>query len=583
MDEVSVIDVRPQARAKRRAAKPVEILASICAGVFVLYVGTAWFEFVFDDVYQVLDTAAIRTWSAFPRYFHEPTFATPYYRPLVLTWFRINDAVFGQSAAGWHLSSVGLHVAVTALVYALARRLGASTKIALAAVVIFGVHPIHIESAAWVSDACDPLAAVFAICAFLAFVGGWQTKAMAWSCIGCVLYAAALLTKETAVALPAFVAGYAFVYGEGNWASRLRLAATAAAPSVVITAGYLYLHESLTGSVVTRPATVSAATALLTLPSLLLAYLRKFVAPVGLSEFYDHDYVNSAGSLNFIVPIVVLSIVAAVVSYWQRRSRYPKLIAMCVCWLVAGLAPALDAQKLPRFGLAQDRYVYLASAALAILAALAIEEAAERLAPRLPWAMAAATGVLATVLVPLNLSQQVYWSGDYLLYKRGVEMAPHNERARNNYGRVLAERGELGAAESIFGGVLRQTPDSSSAHYNLGFTYYRAGRYADAEAHLARAEALEPENPFIHLYRGLVAMRRSKLDVAEREIRHAIDIGPGHAGFHLALGYVLELKGDTGGALRETQAELVNSPSNAGVLKRASVLQARVPRVETTR
>jgi hypothetical protein len=78
-------------------------------------------------------------------------------------------------------------------------------------------------------------------------------------------------------------------------------------------------------------------------------------------------------------------------------------------------------------------------------------------------------------------------------------------------------------------------------------------------------------------------MRQSKLDLAEREIRHAIDIGPGHAGFHLALGYVLELKGDTGGALRETQAELVNSPSNAGVLERAAVLQARVPRVETTR
>jgi tetratricopeptide (TPR) repeat protein len=558
-------------------ARPGAILSCICAATFVLYLGTAWFGFVLDDVYQVLDTAAIHSWGYFFGYFTTATFATPYYRPLLLTWFRINDALFGANATGWHLSSVALHVAVTALVYALARRLGGTTTVALVAALIFGVHPIHIQSAAWVSDACDPLSAVFVLAAFLAWVHGEQRSSAAWKAAAAASYVLGLLTKEGAVVLPALIVAYAAMYTDGNWKDKARWAISGALPFAVITAAYLYVHEELTRSVVGNQMNLSFTTALLTVPSLVMFYLKKLFVPIGLSGFYDNPYISTASLKDFFLPLIVLAVAAGAVWLWQRRAKESRLIAFSACWFVLTLAPALDVRKLPHDGAAHDRYLYLASVGFSILIALGLEQMLARSAAVDRERLTAVAAIaMAVVLAGLNLPQQVYWANDFLLYQRGVEIAPGNDRARNNLGRVLAERGDFRGAETMFVDILSRNPDSALAHYNLGYTLYRQGRYAEAEPHLVRAIAGEPSNPFMHLYLGLTAMREGKLDIAESEVGQAVRMRPGLLGFHLALSYVLESKGDLGGALQETRAELAHAPGNAAIRERAAELQARV-------
>jgi protein O-mannosyl-transferase len=566
--------------AEKRAtfvARPGAILACICAATFVLYLGTAWFGFVLDDVYQVLDTAAIHSWGYFFGYFTSATFATPYYRPLLLAWFRINDALFGANAAGWHLCSVTLHVAVTALVYALARRLGGTTTVALIAALIFGVHPIHIQSAAWISDACDPLSAIFLLAAFLAWVHGEQRSSTTWKAAAAAAYVLALLTKEGAVALPALIVAYAAIYTDGNWKDKARRAISSALPFAVITAAYLYVHEELTRSVVGNQMNLSFTTALLTVPSLVTFYLKKLFVPIGLSGFYDNPYIRTASFRDFFLPLIVLAVVAGAVWLWQRRAKESRLIAFATCWFVLTLAPALDVRKLPHDGAAHDRYLYLASMGFSILIALGLDQMLASTAPANRERVTAAAAIaLAVVLVALNLPQQVYWANDFLLYQRGVAIAPGNDRARNNLGRVLAERGDFRGAETMFVDILSRNPDSALAHYNLGYTLYREGRYAEAEPHLVRATAGEPSNPFMHLYLGLTAMREGKLDIAEREVGQAVRMRPGHLGFHLALSYVLESKGDLSGALQETRAELAHAPGNAAIRERAEQLATRL-------
>ena len=87
-----------------------------------------------------------------------------YYRPLFLLWLRINDAVFGNQAWGWHLTTILAHVLATLLVYLLAWRLGIGRDVALLAALIFGLHPAHIEAVAWISGVTEPLLGIYLDC-----------------------------------------------------------------------------------------------------------------------------------------------------------------------------------------------------------------------------------------------------------------------------------------------------------------------------------------------------------------------------------------------------------------------------------
>lgn len=559
----------------RVAIHPAALVSSLCAAVFVVYLSTAWFGFVYDDVYQVLNADAIYSRQHFLRFFTEPSFYTPYYRPLFVAWYRLNDALFGTHPAGWHLSSVAVHVAVTALVYALVRRIAGGTAPALAAAATFGLHPIQVESVAWISAAGDPLCAMFFIAAFLAYLKSTQQGAR-WTMAALALYAGALLSKEPAVMFPLVVAAHVTISSEKAWQGRIAAAVRTVAPYLGLTAVYLVVHQRITHSVLTRQADASIGTALLTVPSLVWFYCQKLVLPVGLSQFYDPAYVSAPTAGNFLLPLAGVALIAGAIWVWQRRSRYSRAIAFGAWWFALTLAPVLNIRNFRLEDAVHDRYLYLPSVGFAMLIAIALLELSELGFARHKWAMPAMSAGLATLLAAMTVAQQTYWANDYLLYRRGVEIAPHNDKARNNLGRVLAERGEFSAAEAMFREVLRENPNSGMAHYNLGYACYRQQRFGEAEAHLTRAVALLPDDAFARLYLGLTEMQERKLDAAEREIRQAIRMRPSAVGYHLALGYVLEMKGDLQGALAETRAEVGFSPDNAAIRQRAAALQAKV-------
>ena len=149
----------------------------VCAIAFLAYVPTLGFQFVYDDKPQILQNPAIRAWHYLPNYFTSHVWAElyphvggDYYRPVFLLWFRLNHAMFGVNPEGWHLTTVLCHVAATWLVFRLVRRLAASPWIAFSAATLFALHPVHIESVAWVSGVTDPLLAIFLLGSFLAYL-----------------------------------------------------------------------------------------------------------------------------------------------------------------------------------------------------------------------------------------------------------------------------------------------------------------------------------------------------------------------------------------------------------------------------
>src|ERR1039457_3742563 len=148
----------------------------VCGVAALVYVATLSFGFVYDDVPQILKNPAIHNWQSLPQYFNShvwaaiyPNSSGNYYRPLFLLWLRVNYALFGTKALGWHLSSVACHVVAAFLVFRLAEKLSGNRRTALIAALIFSVHPAHIENVAWISGVSDPLMTCFLLGSLLAF------------------------------------------------------------------------------------------------------------------------------------------------------------------------------------------------------------------------------------------------------------------------------------------------------------------------------------------------------------------------------------------------------------------------------
>src|SRR5262249_54024095 len=152
-----------------------------------VYVPTLWFEFVFDDTPQIVQSQANLTWSRVPVYFktnvwHYLTpYPTNYYRPLFMTWLMLNYQALGTDTALWHVSVLSHHLLATLLFYFLARRLTENDAAAGAAALLFGVHPVHVEAVAWISGATEPLFAVLTFGTLLCYLR-WreETDAKAW-------------------------------------------------------------------------------------------------------------------------------------------------------------------------------------------------------------------------------------------------------------------------------------------------------------------------------------------------------------------------------------------------------------------
>jgi Flp pilus assembly protein TadD len=563
--------------------------AVIITTTFIAYAATLSFGFVFDDHVLVVQNDSIRSWRYLPSYFasHIWSFRYPHllsnaYRPFFLIWLRLNDALFGQHAWGWHLSLVVAHVAVTYLVYRLGLRLMRNSESALAGALIFGLHPVHVETIAEAAWADQALSTLFMLGAILTFCRSRESgPRRVWLAASLALTAAALLSKESALMLPVLVSGYAWIYaGPGgreaaplenrpSHFARLRSALVASIPFWAVVLLYLPLRfRALKGFThVVTP--LSLAKEVFTLPSVLLFYLRLLVWPSGLSCYYDTPYVSSPGWHDFVLPAALLVAIAAAVAFWHWRTRrnspeQAKGIAFACLWMVLTLLPVLNFRLLPENEIAHDRYVYLSSVGFALLVAMALRQAmraAGKYSIRPAWALLGAL-VLLGAMGYATLRQSLYWSDDLTLNYRAHQIAPHNVSATTSLAAAVAQRGMDGVAMELYQQALAIQPEFWRANVNLAYLYYTHGNFPEAARFFARAGAADPTDGDQFLYLGMTEMRLSHLSQAEGAIRTALLIRPNGKNYHLGLGMVLATEAKFPQAKHEIETELAQDPQN---------------------
>lgn len=548
----------------------------ILAATFLCYAATLKFGFAYDDFPQIVDNPRIRSVHFLPQFFVSDVWAHAegepqnLYRPIFLAWLLANFKSFALRATYWHLTTLLLHLLMVFLVCLLARKLLPEKPVAaLLAAAVFALHPSHVEAVAWISAVTEPLSGAMFVGSFLCYLNSRDTlrKQTLWRVASLLLAAGAMLTKETAIVLPAVILAYEWLMepqegAVGSSTRRWRSWASTLWPYALVAGGYFILRFRALHGMAHGFSDVPLWKSVLSWPLAAYFYLSQLLVPIGFGPYYDAEY---ASRFNLLIPIVVLTGAAVGIWWWSRKSvsRLPIFLA---CWFLLTLAPALALFSVVwRYDNLHDRYLYLPSVAVAILAGQIAANLAEKLqGSRRKMVWAGSIAVLALFFVG-SYRQGFYWKDNLTLYRRGAAVAPHNLVAKLNLASELFKDRYYEDAFTVSEQAFKIDPNSRFALTDIAQASYYRGDYKAAEDYYLRAFSLGPPSVDQIYYLSLARIKEGRYREALLLLQQGISRWPGSPGYHAAMGQALAGLGAWEVARDEYKLELKLNPTNPEV------------------
>jgi protein O-mannosyl-transferase len=559
----------------------------------MVYLPALHFGFVCDDGQQIVANQGRLTWNSIPGYFTtdiwgyiSPLLKTNYYRPVFLLWLMLNYQLFGLNTALWHASAVAAHLGATLLVYFLALRLTRKRTLAGAAALLFGVHPVHVEAVAWLSGSSETLLAILGLGAILCHLRWRDSRSQPlgwiWRAAEIGLFTLALFAKETAIVLPVLIGAWDWLFPASPSASlkqRIGAAVSTVFPYLCVILAYFLARYEALGSVVpaTRPWTLSMMIG--TWPMTLSFYLRQLLIPFQYSLFYPIAPVQDFGLTEAVLHLLPVLLAAGALVWISRRSA---VNAFCAALLVLPILPVLNLRAFALDDFLHDRYLYIPSVGLCILAAIAFEKLIPQTRPR-EAALLAVAGVLALVCVQTS----AFWKDNLTLYSRAIEVAPKSVTTARYLGEELVERERWNDALNLLNPALLNHPsidDAYDINIQIAKCYFGLGDVDQAVSRFQDAILVAPRLPIAYLDLAMIEVKRNLLQQADAHMRLALQFRPTYSPlferYHYRLARILEMEGQLNGALQEYQAELEERPGATdaqGGLGRVQQRMAQTP------
>jgi tetratricopeptide (TPR) repeat protein len=508
-------------------------------------------------------------------------FSTGYFsnwHPITWISYMTDVEYFGHSAKTFHTINIVLHALVSALVFAaLISLTGALFPSALVAF-LFALHPLHVESVAWVSERKDLLSAGFWMLALLAY-GRYVAKPALWRygmVAGCFVFG--LLSKPMAVTLPFVLLLLDYwplrrFEGTGAWrkvghcvVEKVPLFVLSAASSAIT-----YAVQEAAGTVRTASydLPVRAANALVAYAD----YLWKAALPRDLAVLYPHPgeiapawaLAGSAGAL------AALTLFAALAGGKRPYVRVGWL------WYLGCLVPVIGIVQVGAQSMA-DRYTYIPLLGIFIAAAYLLHRKLEGTTRPLLWKTIITAGVIAA-LTPLTRAQLRHWTDTETLFRRAVTVTSENYRAHQYLGVALREKGEVDEALTHFEKAIAIRPDFYKPYMSLGSVAAARGEAAEAEAYYKEALARNPASAETAFRLGGLARERGEFDEAITWYESAIEVDTDHMGSRTNLGIALAESGRADEAINALLAALEVEPGHVDTLFNLGIAFAQLGRL----
>ncbi|MBI3096651.1 MAG: tetratricopeptide repeat protein [Planctomycetes bacterium] len=471
----------------RERPRTLALACSIVVVVFAAYAGALRCGYVFDDFWCIRRNDFIQDGRNLFRFFGEEYRSGKWpdsSRPLLVLSTMADAVLFGIDRPwAFHLQSLLWHAVASVLVFLVARRWTGAEGVGWVAGLFFAVHPIHVDAVAYISSREDPLCTAFYLLGLLCIDAFAQTGSRRWLAAVCVSCALALAAKEMAATFPAAALLWMLATGGegGQPVSRRTLIAVLAA-TAALTGGYLAAkfyglpNDGTRADFITGDRGVHYASAV----RVLADYWRLLVWPARLSGDYpvvilkgfsDPACLRSAALL--------LALLAGAILAWRRSRPW----GLALLWWFVTVGPVT--QIVPIFIFQSERFMYLPSVGVCVMAAMALRALVARVPSRV-WG-SALTALFVMVAGSVALGRTWSHVRDYrdpiALWTSVLEVFPGSQRAHNDLGDACAKAGLLSDAEFEFRAAVRLGRDSEigrMAMSNLAFVLVRNGREEEA-------------------------------------------------------------------------------------------------------
>lgn len=521
-----------------------------------------WGGFVWDDDMYVQNNPTLRTGEGLIRIWTEPG-ATPQYYPLVFTSFWLEYRLYGVEPWGYHFVNLLLHATSAVLFWLVLRRL--EVPGAWLAAALFAVHPVMVESVAWITERKNVLSGVFywgAFLAFLRFFGipdreskdGWGYYVLALG-----LFACALWSKTVTCSLPAVLV-LVLWWKEGRVSARQWLGlAPMFLLGAVMAAVTIWMEASHVGAQ-GREWEFTLVERVLIAGRAVWFYAQKLIWPVDLTFFYPRWQIDETAAWQYVFPVGVLALLVAL---WLSRRHVGTGPLVAVLCFVGTLFPALGFINVypMLFSFVADHFQYLASAALFVLgAALAVRFWPVHTPQARNFGYVLTGGILALLAVLTWRQATIYRDRD-TLWTDTLAKNPDSWAAHYNLGQVRSERGReqrdpalVESAIEHYEQALRLRPELVDAHHQIGVALIALDRLPQAMPRLQKAVELQPDRPLFHRSLGSALALEGKKVEAVRHFRRCLELDPQDADARFFLGVSLGELGEYPEAIEHLSA-----------------------------
>ncbi|MCE9610453.1 MAG: tetratricopeptide repeat protein [Chthoniobacter sp.] len=550
------------------------VALALAAAVLCAYALVVRCDFVaFDDNSHVYENPLVLrglSWAGVRDAFH---FHASLWIPLTWISFMADVSLFGLHPGAMHAVNLAFHAASTVVLFSLLHRATGHLWASAFVAALFGLHPINVESVAWVAERKNVLSTFFCLAALLAYVR-YAERWRATFYLAAVLCAAlSLLAKPMAVTLP-----FALLlldhwplnrWGHVPWRRLL----VEKIPFVLLAAGacWMAMHAPQERGALVTTATLPLAARVSNALISYVAYLGTMLWPGGLAVYYPHP-IDPQPLLAAAAAALLLAISALAVIWWKK---HPYLLAGW-CWYLGVLVPVLGLVQVGSQARA-DRFTYLPQLGLFCALTWLVAElwpAAHR--------KALATGaVLALTACALLTARNIApWMDSLALFEHTARVTRGNACAHTNAGLARSRRGDYPAAIAHFQASLRITPDQPAIWNEFGASLTHIGKQADANACFRTALQLDATDLTARYNLATGLCKTGATDEAIAEFRQILHVLPDFARAHFHLGLSLQTQGRTDEARKHLREAARLAPTDQEII--AALRVAEAPPQNTT-
>ena len=562
----------------------IVIYLFLAAITLAAFAQTIRYDFVnFDDDVYVYNAPAVQAGLTIKGI--ALAFTSPHARnwhPLTTISHMLDCQLYGLKAGGHHATNVVLHTVAALLLFRVLRQMtGAVWKSAIVAA-LFAIHPLHVESVAWVSERKDVLSAVFFLAMLNAYVHYARAPSIARYVVVAVLLMGGLMSKPMLVSSPLIlllldywplrrfeqpfsINGKIRTPGSGHQTRAIGHLFLEKIPLLVLSAAScvitFILQKRATGAIPPLPFLWRMQNAVATY----VIYVWKTFWPTDLAVFYPHP--NDTLAIWEILVAIGLLLAMTIAAIVFRRKR-PYLFTGWF-WYVGMLLPVIGLVQVGEQGHA-DRYTYLSNVGLFLLVVWLVAEVAAVSRFRSRVALAAAV-VLIGALACGAFVQTSYWRNSETLWTHALAVTSNNDVAHNNLGYLCVDRGELDQAISHFEAASSIRSRKQDPHYDVGSAFVqmnladslaRKGLSDEAMVHYEEALRLQPNYADAYYNRGSVLFAEGRIDEAIADWEKALQLQPNDADAHTGLGNAFLRQGLLKEAIAHYERALTLSPQD---------------------